>query len=70
MSLVDCVANRQVCDKSNRCGARRVWQDLTAAIENVLDGVSLAEVSGPETAKRSKPQRKPKGRRSGKRVGC
>jgi Rrf2 family protein len=70
MSLVDCVANQQACDKSTRCRARRIWQDLAAAIENVLDGVSLAEVSGPERAKRSKPRRMQKGRRSGKRAGC
>lgn len=70
MSLVDCVADRKVCDKSNRCRARRIWQDVTAAIANVLDGVSLAEVSGPETTKRSKPRQKQKRRRSGKQAGC
>ncbi len=47
LSLVDCVADRRSCDRANRCAARGVWQKLSGAIEEVLDGVTLEDLVGP-----------------------
>ena len=44
LSLVDCVADRRACDRSNRCVARGVWQDLSDAIESMLDSITLEDL--------------------------
>lgn len=44
LALVHCVPDRRACDRVNRCAARNVWQKLSGAIEEVLDGVTLEEV--------------------------
>ena len=51
LSLVDCVADRRACHRSKRCPARRVWRDLSGAIEDVLGNVTLEDISGIEPAK-------------------
>ena len=47
LSLVDCVAAREACDRAGRCTARRVWRDLSGVIESALDKVSLESLLGP-----------------------
>ena len=68
LSLVHCVADPQACDKANRCAARRVWQDVSAAMEDLLDNVSLADMSAPEARKCSRPLVRKKRRGSRKRA--
>ena len=48
LSLVHCVADRRACNRSKRCPARRVWRDLSGAIEDVLDNVTLEDVIASE----------------------
>lgn len=64
LSLVDCVADKRACDRSNHCPARRVWQELAGAVEDVLDNVTLQDLVAPETKKCSWLTQKKTGRRS------
>ena len=61
MSLVDCVADERVCNRSSRCPTRRIWQELAGAIENVLDNVTLKDLLAPERKKRPRPGQKETG---------
>jgi Rrf2 family protein len=45
LSLVDCVADRRACDRADRCVARRVWQHLSRAVENMLGNVTLEDMT-------------------------
>jgi Rrf2 family cysteine metabolism transcriptional repressor len=54
LSLVHCVADRRACDRVNRCAARKVWQNLTEALEEVLDGVTLQDLVGQDGDGRAK----------------
>ena len=68
LSLVDCVADRRACNRSKRCLARRVWRDLSGAIEDVLDNVTLEDIAASKVKRcsRIKGQRKKhRSRRSG-----
>ena len=44
LSLVDCVADGRVCDRADRCVARRVWQELSRAVESMLGDVTLDDM--------------------------
>ncbi len=48
LSLVDCVADGRVCSKADRCTARRVWRELSDAVENMLDSVTLEDLVAQE----------------------
>lgn len=61
LSLVDCVADGRACDRAGRCPTRRVWQQLAAALENVLENVTLADLVAPESRKRSRQSNKKNG---------
>ena len=65
LSLVDCVADKRACDRSNHCPARRVWQELADAIKNVLDNVTLGDLAAPEKKKLSHPRQKKTNFRAG-----
>ena len=65
LSLVDCVADKRVCDRSSRCPARRVWRDLADAINNVLDNVTLGDLAASEKKKRPQPRQKKTNVRAG-----
>lgn len=47
LSLVDCVADRRVCGRAERCTARRVWEELSDAIGEMLDSVTLEDLVAP-----------------------
>lgn len=71
-SLVDCVADRRVCGRVNECVTRGVWQELSGAIENLLDGVTLQDLVETEPTGRSKTKREqktPGSRRTARRSG-
>jgi Rrf2 family protein len=55
LSLVDCVADKEGCDRAERCTARPLWQELSGAIENVLDNVTLEDLVASKIKVRSKP---------------
>ena len=54
LTLVHCVPDRRACDRVSRCAARKVWQRLTGAIEEVLEGATLQDLVGPEATAHSK----------------
>ncbi len=64
-AVTKCVADEQVCGRTDNCPTRMIWARLTAAIEDLLDGVMLAELAGDSDdtsaarpAKRQKRSRK------------
>lgn len=44
LSLVDCVGDAELCDRSHRCVTRDVWTEVGSAIDNVLRGITLADL--------------------------
>ena len=69
LSLVHCVADRRSCDRANRCAARGVWQELSGAIEEVLDNITLADMIAPDGKRCFRPRGRAKERGSTKRKG-
>ena len=51
LSFVECVTDKRACDRSSRCPARRVWQELAGAVESVLDNATLQDLVAPEERK-------------------
>jgi DNA-binding IscR family transcriptional regulator len=45
LSIVDCVGNGDVCPRSEECDARRLWGALNDAMERVLDGLTLSDLT-------------------------
>lgn len=68
LALVHCVPDRRACDRANRCAARNVWQKLSGAIEEVLDGVTLEDLVGQDAKARSKLGGKKKVHRTSRRT--
>lgn len=62
LSLVDCVGDPILCDRSHRCVTRDVWQDVGLAIEQVLDNVTLGDLVTRHLQKN--------GQRDAERDGC
>jgi len=44
LSLVDCVGDAELCDRSHRCVTRDVWSEVGMAIDQVLDGITLSDL--------------------------
>ena len=44
ISIVDCVADSKLCNRSKNCVTRDIWVDVSGAIENVLSGISLNDM--------------------------
>ena len=42
--LVDCVGDKNVCDKSSSCITREVWCDLSSSIEVKLASITLGDL--------------------------
>ena len=42
--LTDCVKNPQLCEKSENCLTRRLWEEATAAVHEKLNAVTLSEM--------------------------
>ncbi len=57
ISLVDCVSDPKLCDRSHRCVTRDVWSEVSDAIEKVLDNITLAELVRKHAGKGSEPHR-------------
>lgn len=57
-SLVDCLSDETVCDRTEECVTYEIWQDIQAAVNKVLDSTTLADMVN---------RRRKKGRKSPKR---
>lgn len=57
ISLVDCVSDPAVCERSHRCVTRDVWSEVSGAIENVLDKITLAELVRKHAGIKDSPHR-------------
>jgi len=44
LCLVDCVNNPGVCDRSNECATREVWDELSSLLLNFLDTFTLEDL--------------------------
>jgi Rrf2 family protein len=44
-SLVDCIDDPGLCDRTNECGAYDVWNDIQAAMYQILDSTTLADMT-------------------------
>lgn len=44
INLVDCVGDPEICESSPSCVTRGVWSEVGAAIENVLNNITLADL--------------------------
>jgi Rrf2 family iron-sulfur cluster assembly transcriptional regulator len=40
----DCVQNPNVCDKSNHCGTRALWEEATRLMYDKLNSITLSEM--------------------------
>lgn len=47
---VECVVNADSCPRSSRCAAREVWSDVARAVDAVLSGSTLADLSSRQRA--------------------
>jgi Rrf2 family protein len=52
LSLVDCVGDSALCDRSHRCVTRDVWTEVGNAIGSVLDNITLADLVAKHRDKR------------------
>lgn len=48
LSIVDCVEKPKGCEKAGACITRLVWCDVSAAIRNVLEGITLQSLLDKE----------------------
>lgn len=69
LSLVQCVEDIRACDRTKECPARGVWLKLSAAIEDVLDSVTLQDLVAQENKACSEPGTKKKEHGPRKRGG-
>lgn len=44
IGLCDCLEDEQCCEKIGKCPAKLVWQKLSRSIDEVLSGVTLADM--------------------------
>jgi Rrf2 family cysteine metabolism transcriptional repressor len=44
MSLIDCVKEPSVCDRSGACSSRVIWSDLSHLINNYLQSTTLEDI--------------------------
>jgi Rrf2 family protein len=44
LSLVDCVKNPEVCDRSTACVTRDVWNDMSSLLSEFLDSFTLEDL--------------------------
>nr|NIM05696.1 Rrf2 family transcriptional regulator [Armatimonadota bacterium]NIO97177.1 Rrf2 family transcriptional regulator [Armatimonadota bacterium] len=44
LDLIDCIASRTVCDRTDTCAARKLWGRVGRAISEVLADTTLADL--------------------------
>jgi len=50
VTLLDCVGQSSVCERSASCAARKLWSKVSAAINATLEEVTLADLREEEAA--------------------
>ena len=50
-SIVDCVLDEKVCERSTQCAARDVWFDLSAIMQEMLAQITLGDLLSRQHAK-------------------
>ncbi len=53
LALVDCVADKSICELAPTCPTRPLWIELTRAINNTLDQLSLLDLVESQNQERS-----------------
>ena len=48
---VECVSDASVCSRADRCAAREVWCEVASAIDGVLSGFTLEQLSLKQRSK-------------------
>jgi Rrf2 family protein len=46
--LIDCLANPEVCERSDTCPTRPLWKEVMSAMQEKLDAVTLADLLDEE----------------------
>ncbi len=68
INIVHCVLDRRSCTKAQTCACRKVYCRINDGINDVLEGITLAELAGvQEGAPHSAPQRRAPTRRRRRR---
>lgn len=44
LCLVDCVGNSSICDKTEDCAARGVWEEMSSILRKFLDSFTLEDL--------------------------
>ena len=45
INLTDCVGDDRACSRSEKCSVRNVWVEATAAMNRILDSITLSQIS-------------------------
>lgn len=45
LRIVDCVDNKDYCDKSSSCATSYVWSQINSAISDVIDNITLKDLA-------------------------
>jgi Rrf2 family protein len=53
LTIVDCVADGDFCEKSTSCATRDLWRELTRTIEDFLGCITLADLAARQKEKES-----------------
>jgi Rrf2 family protein len=53
---VDCVADASACPRADRCAARDMWCDVASAVDGVMSGLTLTQLSARQHAKENEPR--------------
>lgn len=54
LSLVDCVKNPQICERSNECVTRDVWDEMSSLMTDFLENYSLEDLIRKYKKRKSK----------------
>lgn len=50
-SIVDCVLDEGICDRTSSCAVRDVWKDLSETMESMLANITLKSLLDRQTSK-------------------
>lgn len=51
LTIVDCVGDDDHCDKYDACAAGFVWREIAAAVEQVVDNITLCDLAKRDNSK-------------------
>ena len=44
LNFVDCLGDPQICERSDKCAARLIWEEMNLRVKNYLCGITLADM--------------------------